>query len=221
MQPTAPPTSSPNKTALQKKALLELILLLLSPKQVHKLREAYAEGKDTIAELSQRSGCPPVLLYSVLTPLWAKTALKLRLFRIERQVVSLKNKGLSDTQIAKQLKLSIDIVNEHSDKQYEESTYQLRPWYTDRAPRPRGPNDLEYDEDTLPPTSRLGWMDGMLTDIPAAVKGRCETCGRLVFMPCLECRVKRDMQIRTISSATEFLPEDEEDGVVEDDLLFN
>ena len=214
-----PADTTPNKPSNRKKTLLGLILSLLSPNQIRKLRDRYTEGNITIAELSQMSECPPVLLYSILTPLWSKTAIKLRMLRLEKQVYLLRNKGYSTPQIALQLRVSESIVREHAEEQFSEGIYRYRPWYNDRSPKPRDPNELEYDEETLPPTSRLGWIDGMLTDIPAAIKGRCPICGHIVSLPCLACRVRQDIASRVIPKA-EGIQETEEDEDREEVLLF-
>lgn len=207
------------KTANRKKALLRTILSLLTPAETWKLRARYAEGKETIAELSQISKCPPVLLYSILTPLYVRTVLKTRLIRVEKQVALLEQKGWSVRKIARELKLPEKTVRENSTERFIASVYADRPWYNDRAPKPSDPDELIYDEATLPPTARLGWTDGKLTDIPPDLKGRCPTCGCLVFLPCLACRVRRDMRLRTIPKAEECNSGDDE-GDVEPDLLF-
>jgi len=212
-------TPSLRKTANRKKRLLELILSLLSSRQVWKLRNRYAQGRESIAELAQLSGCPPVLLYCVLTPIRSRTALKLKMLRIEIQVDRLRAEGKSLRTIARTLRLPEAVVAEHSDRRYANETYLARPWYHDRAPKPPDPNELLYDENTLPPTARLGWMDGALTDIPKENKGRCSTCGCLVFLPCLACRVRNDMAIRMIPKPEEH--DDTQDHEErEPDLLF-
>jgi len=213
------PSSKPNRRTVRRKNLLELILSLLSPGQVRKLRARYAEGRSTIAELSRQSQCPPVLLYCILTPLWSKTPIKLRLLRIEKSVMLLKSQGLSEHKIAAQLKLPLAVVREHGSRRFSEQVMAERSWYHLRAPRPKDPNVLEYEESTLPPTTRLGWQDGALMDIPAAVKGRCPTCGHLVAIPCLACRVRADMANRTILPAGEY-EETEDEEEMEPDLLF-
>ena len=117
------------------------------------------------------------------------------------------------------LEWKLPVDREHGEKQFSDETFLIRPWYHERAPRPRDPNELLYDEKTLPPTSRLGWIDGSLTDIPKEQKGRCPTCGHLVFLPCLACRVRRDMATKTIATPQEH--DDAEDGDErEPDLLF-
>jgi hypothetical protein len=204
---------------MRRKNLLDLILSLLSPGQVRNLRAKFAEGTMTIAELSRRSLCPPVLLYCILTPLWSKTPVKLRLLRVEKQVVLLKRQKLSESKIAGQLKLPLSVVREHGSRQFSERVTAERPWYHLRAPRPKDPDILEYEESTLPPTLRIGWQDGMLMDIPAARKGVCPTCHHLVAMPCLACRVRADMATRTIPRAEEYEDAEESDGL-EPDLLF-
>ncbi len=212
-------TPSARKTANRKKALSNLILSLLSPRQIWKLRSRYAEGRDSIADLAERAECPPVLLYCVLTPLWSKTALKLKLLRVEIKVEELRAQGRSIRAIAEILQLPESDIAEHADRRYASETYLVRPWYHDRAPRPVDPNELLYDEETLPPTSRLGWIDDRLTDIPKEQKGRCPTCGHLVFLPCLACRVRHDMATKTIPKAPEY--DDAEDREErEPELLF-
>ena len=216
--PVTPP-SKPSRRVVRRKNLLELILSLLSPSQVRNLRAGYAEGKMTIAELSRQSLCPPVLLYCILTPLWSKTPIKLRLLRVEKQVVLLKNHGLSERKIADRLKLPLSEIREHGSRRFSERVITKRPWYHLRAPRPKDPNVLEYEESTLPPTTRLDWQNGTLLDIPDALKGWCPTCGHLVTMPCLACRVRADMATRTIPRAEEYEDTEDEDDR-EPDLLF-
>jgi hypothetical protein len=207
------------KAASQRKTLISLILSLLTPSQIDKLRARYSFGKETIAELSKISLCPPVLLYSVLSPVWVKTELKLRLLRAEKQVVLLHNKGYTNAQIAKETKLPLDTVQCHTDDRFHPEMFLARPWYHDKAPKPPDPNELIYDEASLPPVSRLGRTDGILTDIPEERRGWCPSCGHLVSMPCLACRVKRDMLLRQIPKAKEFDPAEEEDEI-EPELMF-
>ena len=209
------------KMADSRRALLTIISSLLSNKQIRILQSIYAKGIESIAEIAQRTNCPPVLLYSVLTPLWNKTILKLRLIKVEKQVILLRNKGISDAEIAAQLKLDPEVVAEHSDGRFSPEAFANRPWYHDRAVKPKDPNDLEYEESTLPPTSRLGWKDDVLTDIPEHLKGRCPYCGHLVSLPCLACRLRKDMRIRKINKAPAYVPvDDEEDVPVEPELQF-
>lgn len=192
---------------------------MLSPTQIWKLRERYAEGRETIAEMSLATQCPPVLLYCALTPLWSKTAMKLRLLRLEKEVTLLSRSGWSVRKIARHLKRPERVIREYDDDRFSEAVYLQRSWYNDRAPRPRDPDELIYDEKTLPPTTRLGWQDGQLLDIPEERKGRCPTCGHLVSLPCLACRLRQDMELKRITPAEEFDPADEEDDI-EPDLLF-
>jgi len=212
-------SASSRKTTNRKKSLLNLVLSLLSVRQVWKLRRRYAEGKQTIAELSQTSECPPVLLYCVLTPLWSRTALKLKMLRLETKIDALRHEGKSIRAITRLLKQPESIVREYSEKRFAGETCLVRPWYHERAPKPRDPNELFYDEETLPPTSRLGWIDGSLTDIPKEHKGRCPTCGHLVFLPCLACRVRQDMETKTIAKPQEH-DDTEDENEREPDLLF-
>jgi hypothetical protein len=203
----------------RKAALKKLILSLLTPREVWRLRECYRKGEDTIMELSRKSGCPPVLLYSVLTPLFSKTAIKLKMLRMEQKVYFLYRKGLRVSEIAKELNTTEQIVREYSEDQYEDKIALLRAWYNNRSPKPPDPNERIYDEATLPPTSRLGWSDGVLTDIPPDRKGRCPTCGAIVSLPCLACRVRADMRSGTIPPAEEYDDTLDED-VRDPDLSF-
>jgi hypothetical protein len=206
-EPDSP--TKPNRRAIRRRHLLDLILSLLTPQQIRRLRVRYAKGKENIAELSRISHCPPVLLYCVLTPLWSQTPVKLRLLRVEKQVTLLLNRGMSETRIATELKLPLAVVREHGAQRFGESVAAERPWYQLRAPKPKDPNLFEYDESTLPPTN---------PEIAAAKVGRCETCGHLVSLPCLACRVRADMTTRVIPPATES-DEQDEDEYVEPDLL--
>ena len=208
------------KMAESRKTLAAIISTLLSNKQIRILRASYARGVESIADLAQRTNCPPVLLYSVLTPLWNKTLLKLRLIKVEKQVYLLRNKGVSDEDIAVQLKLDLKTVSEHSDGRYSPEAYLNRPWYHDRAMKPKDPNDLEYDEATLPPTSRLGWNDDKLTDLPEGKSGRCPYCGHIVFLPCLACRLRKDMRRQKINRPPVYVSVDEEEEDVSPELMF-
>lgn len=210
----------PTRTVTRRKTLLNLISERLTNAKIREYRDIYFQGRECIADLSQRVNCPPVLLYCSLTPLWSKTALKVRLLREEISILDLRDKGYSDSKIAETLNLPKATVKEHSDGRYSEETYIFRSWYTDRAPKPKDPNDIEYDESTLPPTSRLGWVDGALTDIPANRKGRCPDCGYIVSIPCHACRVRRDMSTKNINRAVEYVFDGEEEEVQETDLLF-
>lgn len=207
------------KTVKNKRNLQELILSLLSPHEIWSLRRVYFQGRETIAELSRRSHCPPVLLYAILTPVWSKTAEKLRMLRIESRVVPLYVQGWGLRRIAHALKLPERTIREYTVDLHAERTCKARPWYFDRAPKPPDPNELIYDEDTLPPTSRLEWQNNQLNEIDEKRKGRCPDCGRLMYLPCLPCRLQRDMKRGNIPRAPEFDPADEEDEV-EPDLLF-
>lgn len=207
------------KTVKNKRKLQELILALLTPKEVWSLRTAYSRGRETVAELSQRSHCPPVLLYCILTPLSTKTAMKLRMLRLESQIVPLFVRNQGVRKIAKALNLPERTVREYTTELFSAKTCELRPWYFQRAPKPPDPNELVYDEDTLPPTSRLEWQNNQLNEIDEQRKGRCPECGRMMYLPCLPCRLLRDMEQRDIPRAEEFDPTDEEDDI-EPDLLF-
>lgn len=208
--PVSVPPPKPNRRAIRRRHLLDLILSLLAPQQIRRLRIRYAKGKETIAELSRLSRCPPVLLYCLVTPLWSQTPVKLRLLRIEKRVTLLRNQGLSEPRIAAELKLPVAVVREHGSQRFSERVAADRPWYQLRVPKPKDPNQIEYEESTLPPTS---------PEIPAARMGRCPTCGHLVSLPCLACRVRADMATRVIPPATE-QDEPDEDEYIEPDLLF-
>ena len=210
---------SSTRTAKQRKFLISLILSLLSPVQIRNLRKRYALGRETIAELAKLSHCPPVLLYSVLTPIKSQTPLKLRLLRVEKQVVLLQNEGYSNEQIAEKINISLASVLEHTDECFQTKMYLARPWYHEKADEPADPNELVYDEATLPPTSRLGWKDNELADIPEERKGRCPICGARCSLPCHACRVRHDMTLRPIPKVKDFDPAEEEDEV-EEDLMF-
>jgi hypothetical protein len=203
----------------RKGALKKLILSLLTPREVWRLRSRYTQGDDTIMELSRKSGCPPVLLYSILTPLYSKTAIKLKMLRIEQRVYFLVREGLRLRDIAKRLDMTEQAIREYSEDQYEDKVALLRSWYNDRSPKPSDPNELVYAEDTLPPTSRLGWSDGVLTDISDDRKGRCPTCGYLVSLPCHACRVREDMKKRSIPHAEE-CDDSRDDEAVREELFF-
>ena len=208
-----------NRRAIRKKNLHDLILTLLTASQIGKLRARYAEGRENIAELSRISNCPPVLLYSILTPLWSKTPIKLRMLRLEKSVVLLRNRGMSEKKIAMELDIPIAVVREHGSHRFSERIAAQRPWYQLRAPKPKDPNVYEYDESTLPPTTRLGWQDGTLLDIPAAIKGRCPSCRCIVSLPCLACRVREDREKGLIPPIS-VDDEREEEEWLEPDLLF-
>jgi hypothetical protein len=212
----------PGKLNNRRKSLLSLILQLLSPRQVRKLRARYNLGRETVAELSQISGCPPVLLYSLLTPLWSRTAEKLRLLRQETRTGSLHRQGFSSEEIADRLSLPVPTVREHLEERFSVSVFLARPWYNDRAPDPEDRDTALYEESTLPPTSRLGWRDGSLTDLPPEVSGRCCVCGCRGYVHegrCLACRVRMDMAERKIPHAAEVSDEEEKEER-EPDLLF-
>jgi len=181
----------PENVKLRKK-VLKLITSLVSNKQARMLRASFAKGVEDIADLARRTNCPPVLLYVILTPLWSKTAMKLRLLGIEKKVIKLRDRGYSDAQIAKELQLPVKEISEHSDKRWSPETYESRHWYTDRAPKPSDPDELVYDEATLPPLHRIDVEHQNLYDIPHHLKGRCPNCGHLVSIPCLACRVRKD-----------------------------
>jgi hypothetical protein len=204
----------------RKAALKKLILTLLTPREVWRLRDRYNQGEETIMDLSQKSGCPPVLLYSVLTPLRNKTAIKLRMLRLEQRIYFMVRKGLRTSEIAKELNLEERVVREYSEDQYEPAVVLMRAWYNDRHPKPPDPNEVVYDERTLPPTSRLGWSDGVLTDIPPERKGRCPTCGHMVSLPCLACRVREDMRTHRLPAVEEY-DDSADDDIREPELLFN
>lgn len=210
---------SSRKKSNRKKTLLKLVLSLISARQVWKLRNRYSGGDITIAELSRLAACPPVLLYCVLSPLKIRTAMKLKMLRLEMRIDAMRAAGKSVRTIARTLKLPESVVREYADDLFGDATCKIRPWYHDRAPKPPDPNELNYDPETLPPTSRIGWTDGALTDIPKEHKGRCPICGHQVFLPCLACRVRHDMEQRKIATAEEYDPADEDEDI-EPDLLF-
>lgn len=199
------------KTFDRKSALKKLILSLLTPREVWKLRDHYLSSDDTIMALSQRSGCPPVLLYSILTPLYTKTAIKLQMLRMESKVYLLLKKGYRISEVARMLGTTEQTVREYSDYQYDDSVVVKRAWYNDSSPKPPDPDDVQYDETDLPTTSRLGWTDNQLSDIPKERKGRCPTCGHLVWLPCHACRVREDMKNHKLPTAKEYKDTDDDD----------
>jgi DNA-binding NarL/FixJ family response regulator len=97
------------------------------------LRDRYLAGKETIAELSQYTHCPPTLLYVILTPLADQTSYKLRMLRQELAIITLCCFGLTNKQIAKKLKLSEEEVREHTDAIVSDENFRLRPWYNNRV----------------------------------------------------------------------------------------
>jgi hypothetical protein len=216
---TVAAVSTVKKSFDRKSALKKLILSLLTPREVWKLRDSYQNSNDTIMMLSQKSGCPPVLLYSVLTPLYTKTAIKLKMLRMESKVYLLLRKGHRLSEVARLLNTTEQIIREYSIDQYEDAVVLMRAWYNDASPKPPDPNELIYDESTLPTTSRIGWTSSSLTDIDSAHKGRCPTCGYLVSMPCHACRVREDMKNRKIPHAQEYDDKDD-DEFKEPDLFF-
>lgn len=191
----------------QKRQLDRLIRSILSVERIKALRIRYSSGKETVAELSQAEGCLPVLLYAVISPPHIRLPYKLRNIPVEQRVQELFSLNIPDTEIAARLGIAKEVVVINSSGRFAHAAYSARTWYNDKAQGPKDPNFLEYDENTLPPTSRLGWVQDSLTDLPPDSTGRCPTCGKVVFLPCLECRVKEDMQKRKISKPKEITEE--------------
>jgi len=193
-----------------------LILSSLSVGRVRELRKEYLEGYSTIAEFSQRTDLPPVLLWAVLTPLYERTHTKYKYLQLEFRIYNLTAKGASLKEIAKTLHITEREVLNYTKDRFSEYMYNLRPWYNAR------PVSVYEDEDkwamdagvVLPPASRIGQRAGELSDIDATKLGRCPTCGQKVHMPCYACAVKEYLKENRVPRA-----EDVADPVSEQDLL--
>ena len=210
-----------SRTDRYKAAIKETILSVLSAARVRELRAEYAEGKESIADLSQRTGVPPVLLWSLLTPLFEKTHLKHKLLRLETQIHAMWAKGIPLAAMAKTLKiLESDVLN-YTTEQFSEQMFRLRPWYADR-PLVVDATESRWNAlmgDTLPPASRLGWKQGELLGIDADKLGRCPICGQMVHMPCYACALKEFLKHNTLSQAEDAKDIEDADEVLPD-LMF-
>jgi hypothetical protein len=179
-------------------------------------------GKESIAEFSQRTSVPPVLLWSLLTPLYEKTHVKHKQLCLETQIRTLWAKGVSTAEIAKTLKILESEVVNYTTEQFSEKMYRLRPWYADRKivldPMTRRWNEF-MGEDKLPPASRLGWKPGELMPIEEDKLGRCPICGEMVHMPCYACTLKEFLKHHTVPHADEVKDIEEVDDILPD-LMF-
>ena len=210
-----------SRTDRYKIAIKETILSVLSAVRVRELRAEYASGKESIADISQRTGVPPVLLWSLLTPLYEKTHIKHKLLRLETQIHAMWAKGVSPAIIAKTLRILESEVANYTTEQFSEKMFRLRPWYVDR------PFVLDATEsrwnalmgDKLPPASRLGWKPGELLAIDPDKLGRCPICGMMVHMPCYACALKEFLKHNTLPEAEEARDIEDADEVLPD-LMF-
>jgi hypothetical protein len=212
----------PSRTDRYKKAIHVTILSQLDVPRVRELRAEYASGRESIAELSQRTDVPPVLVWSLLTPLFEKTHIKHKLLHLETQIRALWTKGVSLAEIAKVLRIQEAEVVNYTTEQFSEKMYRLRPWYADRKivldPMERRWNEF-MREDKLPPASRLGWKPGELMPIEADKLGRCPICGEMVHMPCYACTLKEFLKHHTVPHADEVKDIEEVDEILPD-LMF-
>jgi hypothetical protein len=201
-----------SRTDRYKAAIKETILSLLTIPRVRELRAEYAGGKESIADLSQRTDVPPVLLWSLLTPLYEKTHIKHKQLRLETQIRALWTKGIAPAEIARRLKILESAVANDTTEQFSEKMFRLRPWYADR-PFVVDAMESRWNElmgDKLPPASRLGWKPGELLPIEESKIGRCPICGEMVHMPCYACTLKEFLKHHTLPQAEE--TKDIEDG---------
>ena len=199
-----------------------MVLSRLSVSRVQSLREEYAAGRESIAEFSQRTNIPPVLLWVILNPLHEKTQIKYKLLSRETRIFAMLEKGKSVAEIAKSLAITVKEVADYTSERFAPVMYRLRVWYSDRPVSladESGENWLLAMKDVLPPTSRIGHERGELRAIPANKLGRCPNCGKLVHMPCYSCIVLEYVKNNDVPRAEEVV-DDEEDDEILPSLMF-
>jgi hypothetical protein len=205
----------PTRTKRYKAAIQKFVLSKLSPDRVRELRKEYAEKQETIADLSQRTGVPPVLLWAALTPLHEKVQIKHRLLSLETQIYAMLAQNIPRSRIAEELAITENDVANYTVHQFSERMYNLRPWYNQRhvsvTCRTEDPQWEHFTRENLPPASRIGWMAGELSGIKPEKLGRCPTCGKLVHMPCYACALKEHLKTNPVPPAKDIPVEEEED----------
>jgi hypothetical protein len=199
-----------------KRQLGDLVQALLSKQQTCNLCAEYSKGRSTIQQLSQAKGIPPLLVYGVVTPRHIALQYKLNGIPIEHRVNELWKRGASMDEMLERLQLPADIIHQYSFGRFSTSTIAKCKWYNERYQIYTTSDIMVYSAKTLPPTSRLGWTDTGLHEMDGGTIGRCEICGRRVYLPCLACRLEADMEVRTLPRSLEY------DDPVEDNntLLF-
>jgi hypothetical protein len=195
-----------------KRRLGDLVRSLLSDAGIRRLRAEYSRGACTVMLLSQQTGVPPVLLYSVVSPIHIGLKYKLEEVPIEAAVDALWKTGVDFVGMTDRLCLPRDIIYRNSFGRFSADTISMRKWYNDYYQVYTSSDTVIYGEDTLPPTSRLGWTvgraDGGLRDVQEGTIGRCPICGNRVYLPCLACRLRADMQDKTFPLSTQDFSED-------------
>jgi hypothetical protein len=210
---------APSQTRLERYrvAIQSMVLSRLSVSRVQSIRKEYAGGRETIAEFSQRTNIPPVLLWVVLNPLHEKTQIKYKLLSRETRIFTMLEKSKSVAEIVKTLAITEKEVADYTSERFAPVMYRLRVWYSDRPVSladESGENWLETMKDILPPTSRIGHERGELRAIPANKLGRCSTCGRLVHIPCYSCIVEEYVKNNDVPRAEEVVDEEEDDEIL-------
>ena len=205
--------AAPTRADRQMATIKSLILSRISVSRAREGRKEYLRGKETIAELSARLDIPPVLLWTVLTPLYDRTQAKYRHLRMETAIYTRWTKGDPIAEIARQLQISEEEVANYTSERFSERAFALRPWYKDRHLL-----DIEDEEQwvaatgaILPPASRVGQIAGELTGIVEEKLGRCPTCGKKVHMPCYACWLRDYLKNHKVPKAQEVEDDEEEE----------
>jgi hypothetical protein len=205
----------PTRTKRYKVAIQKFVLSKLSPDRIRELRKEYADNHVTIAELSQKTGVPPVLLWAALTPLYEKVQIKHRLLNLETKIYEKLTHNIPRSQIATELALTENEVANYTVNQFSEMMFTLRPWYNQRYSSAESDDEEteweHFTDENLPPASRIGWMAGELSAIKPEKLGRCPTCGKLVHMPCYACALKEHLKTNPVPPAKEVAVDDAEE----------
>jgi len=203
------------RTERYKQTIQKMVLSRLSPDRIWELRREYEDKLETIADLSARTGVPPVLLWSALTPLYEKVQIKHKLLQLEIRIYDLLARNFSRSWIADELMMTETDVDNYTVDQFSDTMFRLRSWYCDQhasASSTVGDERWEYfTEANLPPASRIGWKAGDLAAIPEDRLGRCPTCGEKVHLPCYACALKEYLKENKISQAAEVSDADDEE----------
>jgi hypothetical protein len=211
----------------RKRQLANLIGELLTQSHIRKIQAEYSKGQLAIMQISQTMGVPPVLVYGVVTPIHIALGYKLREIPIETRINTLWKQGYTIGDMVTKLRLPSEVIYQHSFGRYSEDVLLMRKWYMQCYNRYTHSEITTYEETSLPPTSRLGWVasngdaSSKLRDVEEATIGRCPICGNKVYLPCLACRTREDIKNKVVPQQ---LPvneyEEEEQAELRKPLLF-
>jgi hypothetical protein len=203
--------SQQTRMARYRTGIKSLVLSRLSAEQMRLFRKRYQEESITIADLAEQMEIPPVVMWSALTPLNEKSVIKHKMLTLESKIYDLLAMAVPEEQIRKELAITEEELKQYTTDRFSEKMYHLRPWYNSRVLLESEDEEKweEKMEGRLPPTSRIGWTSGELRAIEPERLGRCETCGRMVHLPCYACAVEEYVRKNNVPQAEEIQAEEE------------